>query len=64
MFIFRNKPTFLQSISTWLLWLIVIITIVVYCSVFSILEMYVYILRAGQYTKFIKYLGINKYHSI
>ena len=45
--IFRNKPTFLQSISTWLLWMIVIITIVVYCCVFSILEMYVqvYILK-------------------
>ena len=33
-FIFRKKPTFLQSTSTWLLW-IVIITIVAYCSVFS-----------------------------
>ena len=33
--IFRKEPTFLQSTSTWLLWMIIIMTIVVYYSVFS-----------------------------
>ena len=36
LFVERSQP-FLQSTSTWLLWMIVIITKIVYCSVFSIL---------------------------
>ena len=34
MFIFRIKPTVFKLTSGWLLWMVVIMTIVVYCSVF------------------------------